>query len=134
MATRSKASVAIATFQPPSTAPTTASSGRKTSSRKTSLNSASPSMCASGRTVTPSLSIGSRKYVIPRCRSPPPVRASRMACAASCARLVQIFCPEIRQPPSARSALVRRDARSDPESGSEKSWHQISSPVRIGRR
>ncbi len=49
MATRSKARVAIATFQPPSTAPTTASSGRKTSSRKTSLNSASPSMCASGR-------------------------------------------------------------------------------------
>src|ERR1700760_1084978 len=61
MAPRSKASVVIATFQPPSTSPTTAASGRKTSSRNTSLNSASPSMWASGRRVPPGASIGSRK-------------------------------------------------------------------------
>ena len=61
MATRSKPRVPIATFQPPSTAPTTALSGTKTSSRNTSLNSVSPSMWRSGRTVTPSLSIGRRK-------------------------------------------------------------------------
>ena len=71
---------------------------------------------------------------MPLCRSPPLVRASRIACAASWARLVQIFCPVIRQPPSARSARVRSDARSEPASGSENSWHQMSAPVRIGRR
>nr|WP_235947942.1 hypothetical protein [Candidatus Frankia alpina] len=52
---------------------------------------------------------------------------------ASCARLVQIFWPLMRQPPSTFVALVRSEARSEPESGSEKSWHQICSPVRIGR-
>src|SRR6516164_7253707 len=57
-----------------------------------------------------------------------------MAWAASCARLVHTFCPWIRQPPSTFVAFVRSEARSDPDSGSEKSWHQISSPVRIGRR
>src|SRR5712691_10685965 len=57
-----------------------------------------------------------------------------MAWAASCARLVQTFCPWIRQPPATLAALVRSDATSDPDSGSEKSWHQISLPVRIGRR
>jgi hypothetical protein len=82
----------------------------------------------------PGLSIGTRKKVMPLCRGPPPVRASRIACAAMCARLVQIFCPVTRQPPSARTAFVRSDARSEPASGSENSWHQISSPVRIGRR
>jgi hypothetical protein len=71
---------------------------------------------------------------MPLCRGPPPVRASRMACEARCARLVQIFCPWIRQPPSARDAWVRSEARSEPASGSENSWHQICSPVRIGRR
>src|SRR5216684_6358837 len=71
---------------------------------------------------------------MPLWRGPPPVRASRIAWAASWARLVQIFWPWIRQPPVTLVALVRNDARSDPASGSEKSWHQISSPVRIGRR
>ena len=74
---------------------------------------------------------------MPRCRalsgSPPPVRASRIACAAIWARLVQIFWPLTRKPPSTLVALVRSEARSEPESGSEKSWHQISAPVRIGR-
>ena len=30
------------------------------------------------------------------------------------------------------TALVLSEARSEPDSGSEKPWHQISSPVRIG--
>ncbi len=72
--------------------------------------------------------------MIPLWRGPPPVRASRMPLAARCARLVQIFWPWSSQPPSTLVALVRNDARSEPASGSEKSWHQISSPVRIGRR
>ena len=49
------------------------------------------------------------------------------------ARLVQIFWPVTRQPPSPWWP-VRSEARSEPASGSENSWHQISSPVRIGSR
>ena len=65
---------------------------------------------------------------------PPPVRARSIAWAANWARLVQIFWPVIFQPPSTLTAAVRSDARSEPDSGSENSWHQMCSPVRIGRR
>ena len=51
--TRSLASVVRATRQPPLTSPTTQSSGTNTSSRKTSLKSASPVISRSGRTSTP---------------------------------------------------------------------------------
>src|SRR6266516_6082212 len=50
------------------------------------------------------------------------------------ARLVQTFCPVTRQPPSSLTARVFSEARSDPASGSEKPWHQISSAERIGSR
>ncbi len=53
---------------------------------------------------------------------------------ASWANVVQTFCPVIRQPPSSLTALVLSEARSDPDSGSEKPWHQISSAERIGSR
>ena len=36
------------------------------------------------------------------------------------------------EPSSAFTALVRRPARSEPPAGSEKSWHQISSPEARG--
>ena len=51
IATRSLARVVRASGQPPSTSPTTQSSGTKTPSRKTSLNSASPVSSRSGRIV-----------------------------------------------------------------------------------
>ena len=51
--TRSLASVVLATRQPPFTGPTTQSSGTKTSSRNTWLNSESPVISRSGRTSTP---------------------------------------------------------------------------------
>src|SRR3954469_4975920 len=53
---------------------------------------------------------------------------------ASCAYVVQTFCPLTRQPPLSRTALVFSEARSDPDSGSENPWHQISSADRIGSR
>ena len=53
IATRSLASVVRASFQPPSTSPTTHSSGTKTSSRKTSLNISSPVSSRSGRMSMP---------------------------------------------------------------------------------
>jgi len=41
--------------------------------------------------------------------------------------MVHTFWPLIFQPPSTRVALVLIDAASEPASGSENSWHQISS-------
>src|SRR5919204_77679 len=53
---------------------------------------------------------------------------------ASWANVVQTFWPVTRQPPFSRTALVFSDARSEPDSGSENPWHQISSAERIGAR
>ena len=55
-------------------------------------------------------------------------RATSMHHFASWANVVQTFWPVIRQPPSSLTALVLSEARSEPDSGSEKPWHQISSP------
>src|SRR4051795_9979644 len=62
------------------------------------------------------------------------VLASSMPHCESCAAVVQIFCPVIRQPPSTLVALVDRLARSEPAPGSENSWHQIISPRKVGGR
>ena len=51
---------------------------------------------------------------------------------ALCAYVVQTFCPVTSHSPFDFTALVFSDARSEPDSGSENPWHQISSPVRIG--
>ena len=53
---------------------------------------------------------------------------------ASWANVVQTFWPVIRQPPFSFTAFVFSEARSEPDSGSEKPWHQISSAERIGSR
>src|SRR5215208_4379670 len=53
---------------------------------------------------------------------------------ASWAKVVQTFWPVIRQPPLSLTALVLSEARSEPDSGSENPWHQISSAERIGSR
>ena len=60
-------SVVSATFQPLPTPPTTFSSGIRASSMKSSLNSASPVICRSGRTWTSACSMSIRKYVRPLC-------------------------------------------------------------------
>ena len=50
------------------------------------------------------------------------------------ASVVQTFCPfSIHSSPS-RSARVESPATSEPAPGSLKSWHQISSLVKSGRR
>src|SRR4051794_1344132 len=51
---------------------------------------------------------------------------------ASCANVVQTFCPVTTHSPFDLTALVLSEARSEPDSGSENPWHQISSAVRIG--
>ena len=60
------------------------------------------------------------------------VRATSMHHFALCANVVQTFWPVTSHSPFDFTAFVFSDARSEPESGSEKPWHQISSPVRIG--
>ena len=56
------------------------------------------------------------------------VRASNAPQVAYCARVVHIFWPVIRQPPSTLTAFVDKPARSEPAPGSENSWHQFISP------
>jgi len=60
-ATRSFMRVVIATCQPWPSSPTRIESGMRTSSMKTSLNSASPVICTSGRTSTPGACMSSTK-------------------------------------------------------------------------
>ena len=62
------------------------------------------------------------------------VRATSMHHFALWAKVVQTFWPVTTHSPFDFTALVFREARSEPASGSEKPWHQISSPVRIGLR
>ena len=64
---RSKRSVTFVTRQPSFSAPTRFSTGTRTSSRKTSLNSLSPCSVGSGRTSMPGRSIGMISQVMPRC-------------------------------------------------------------------
>src|SRR5436190_21025740 len=51
-----------------------------------------------------------------------------------CAPLVHTFWPVTTHSPPSLTARVLSDARSEPASGSEKPWHQISSAERIGSR
>src|SRR3954465_13692890 len=48
--------------------------------------------------------------------------------------VVHTFWPVTPHPSPERTALVFKEARSEPDSGSEKPWHQISSADRIGSR
>ena len=134
--TRSNISVVMPTPQPPSIGPTSAPGSRRTSSKKTSLKCASPEIWRSGRTVTPSASMGTTNIVRPLCLGRSGlVRASRRPKAACCALVVHTFWPESRQEPSSWClARVCTPARSEPAAGSENSWHQTSSAVSIGPR
>ena len=66
---RSEARPDVTSFQPPLTSPSTCSGPRRTSSRKTSQNSASPVISRMGRTSMPGRSIGTTKAVTPAWRS-----------------------------------------------------------------
>ena len=60
------------------------------------------------------------------------VRTSSAHQSVSVAQLVQIFCPVITSASPSMTPLVRSEARSEPASGSEKPWHQSSSPASSG--
>ena len=96
MLTLSLPSVARATVQPPSTGPTTSSSGTNTSSKKTSLNSELPDGIFSGRTSTPGACMSITIVVMPWCLGASGlVRTVARPKLASCAPLVQTFWPLI---------------------------------------
>ena len=76
-----------------------------------------------GRSSNPGLAVGTRNSVSPLCLGAPAlVRARTNTWLATCAVLVNIFCPLITQPAEAlsvtRTAVVLADATSEPESGS----------------
>ncbi len=103
--------------------------GTATSSKKTSENSGAPCMVSMGRTVMPGESMSTNSAVMPLCaESGPPVRVSSTHRWEYWARLVQTFWPVTDQPVSVRVALQERAARLLPVPGSEKPWHQVSSP------
>ena len=60
------------------------------------------------------------------------VRATNMHHFENCAALVHTFCPLTPHSSPSLTARVFREARSEPASGSENPWHQISSAERIG--
>ena len=65
---------------------------------------------------------------MPRCLGPlASVRARTAQRVANCPHEIQVFWPLIVNRPPSSAAAVRSDARSEPASGSEKPWHQISS-------
>ena len=78
--------------------------------------------------------MGSTNAVIPRCLGTSQfVRASSSPKSAVAAPVDQTFCPVTSQSSPSRSALVVSPARSEPAPGSLNSWHQVISPVTVGR-
>ena len=79
----------------------------------------------------PGLSMSTKKAVMPRwADSGVPVRVSRTQRWAYWARLVHTFWPFTRQPSPSFVARQASEPRLLPVPGSEKPWHQISSPDR----
>jgi hypothetical protein len=133
--TRSLPSVTLASPQPRFTSPTRFSCGMRTSVRKTSLKVCDPVISMIGRISIPGVSIGQMKYEIPSCfGASGSVRAMRIPSFECWASDVQIFCPFTTHSSPSWTARVLSDARSDPEPGSLKSWHQISSAASNGKR
>ena len=130
---RSKPSVAIATFQPSPTGPSTFSFAVRAPSKNTSLNSALPVIWRSGRTSMPGWCIGTSRYESPwwlvdsgigAAHDEAPVGAVRERRPHLLARRSTHSSPS-------RTARVWMLARSEPAFGSEKPWHHSSSTAWI---
>ena len=107
----------------------------RTSVKYTSLNSASPVVCTSGRTSTPGACMSTTNIVRPLCLGfSGSVRTMTMPKRATCASVVHTFWPLTIHSSPSRTARVDRPATSEPAPGSLNIWHQISSPVNSGRR
>ncbi len=94
--------------------------GTRTFSRKTSQKSSLPAMLRMGRTVMPGVFMSASRKLMPSCfLADLSVRTSRKMWVASCASVVQVFCPLTMKSSPSTTASVRRLARSEPELGSE---------------
>ncbi len=135
MAARSFISVVRATVQPPLTSPSRWESGTRTSVKKTSLNEAPPVIWRRGRTSTPGACMSTTKPVRPRCfgRSGS-VRQMISPMSETWAPDVHTFWPLTIHSSPSRTARVCREARSEPDDGSLKSWQPTMSPRYILRR
>ena len=133
---RSYARVVIATFQPSFSGPNSASRGTRTSSKKISLNSRSPVIVTSGRTSTPGSVMSTSRHEMPACLGTSgSVRTSSSHQFARWPSVFHTFWPLMTKVSPSSTARVRSDARSDPALGSEKPWHQMSSPrSMLGRK
>ncbi len=103
--------------------------------KNTSLNSASPVIWRSGLVSTPGPFMSTTNAVSPACLTASgSVRTTSRPHLEMCASVVQTFCPLTTHSSPSRTARADSPAKSEPAPGSEKSWHQISSPVNSGRR
>src|SRR6201996_3284981 len=88
-----------------------------------------------GRTVTPFERMLNTMKEMPVCFfAEGSVRHRQKIQSAYCASVVQVFWPLMIHLSPRRSALVLRDARSEPEPGSENPWHQKSSTLAMRGR
>ena len=86
-----------------------------------------------GRTSTPGAFMSIQNMVRPLCLGTfGSVRVMMMPKSEKWAPEVHTFWPLMTHSSPSFSALVRMPATSEPAAGSEKSWHQISSPRRAG--
>ena len=101
----------------------------RTSVKNTSLNEAPPVIWRSGRTSTPGACMSTTNPVRPRClgRSGS-VRQMTSPISENCAPEVHTFCPLMIHSSPSLTALVCREARSEPLPGSLKSWQATMSP------
>jgi hypothetical protein len=86
--------------------------------------------------VTPGESIGNSRNEIPRCffSAVGSVRTRQKIQSAYWPSVVHVFWPLTTQSSPSRTAVVRREARSEPASGSEKPWHHQMSRLAVGGR
>ena len=105
--------------QPPFSGPTRFSFGTFTSVKKVSQNGEVPVISLIGRTSTPGDCMSISRKLMPSCFLVVSVRTRQKHQSAYCAPVVQIFWPLTRKWSPLSSALVCREARSEPAPGSE---------------
>ena len=133
--TRSFISVVSETRQPSPGLPSISVAGMRVSVKKTSLNSASPVICRSGSVCTVGSCMSTTKAVSPACLTASgSVRTTSRPHLERWASVVHTFWPLTIHSSPSWTPFDDSPAKSEPEPGSENSWHQTSSPVNSGRR
>jgi hypothetical protein len=127
MGPRSHERMYWATRQPALALPSMRCAGTWTSTNDVEQNSSTSAIVRRGLALTPGVSMSTRNALTPRDPGSP-VLARTTQRVACCAKLVHSFSPLISQSSPCARALVRSDPRSLPAPGSEKPWHQNSSP------